>query len=634
MAQYTQLPVTDPDDLGFASSVDVAFGSATDEVVIDTTNRIIALKVTGNLTKDGVTIKAFYSKLKDAWQSDTGGPGSSNRLVKFPFPMNPITDEQFEMVDGWTLDKTNTSGAATQKTEELLRTGGWQVIREDNVEVEKWISVISLGTLGATDQVYYQQADSKDPIDIVLTDVVNQGVQVYAATGSVTDVGFDAGNGTGTGNIIYSTGDTDLNVFQSGDQIVVDSSINDGTYTVNSVIDANTIDVTELVIDENPGNATTITVDYRKYFKIFVREWQKTYAASTFEDIGVDTSTTGPGAVFQAYRFPLTNATDPDVPVTLNETDISTGGTGLPDQDPYQNVTLTFLRDANGNLFNIIGDVAGTTAYEIGDVVYYPTDDNWYNVVGNFTSVASPDPSADGANFTLYTGQRLVGSANYAFNKIIDGDTNVGATVSGENRLSTIYHSVQYQLRQTDDIDLSSGVSAGKTTDALLNFVGPTLVTTEGVYIDSFNSADNNDITLTTIANGTGLASTVSFPFKAQITINFGQNLQDDGNAKYYLFFANAGGNLFGTSNAIIVQDAEDPVANIAGDVSGSGSVSRSFDYTNNTQGNRTGGTDANVVGVAIGLVNSQYVKAEGVIQESVTNSLSLSSALERNYTI
>jgi hypothetical protein len=646
MVAYAGAPQTDPDLLGFATSVDVAFGSAADEIVIDTTNRVIALKIQGNLDEDGVTLKALYSAIKDAWQGDTGGSGGSNRLIRFPFPFTPITDEQFELRNGWTFDKTNTSGTASQTTEDLIRTGGWQVINAAGTTTEQWMSVITLGTLGTTDQVYYEKGYKDpstslvtplDPINTVLTDIVNQGVQLFASTGSRTDISFNA-----TGNVITTVGG-DVAPFNVGDKIVVDttSTTNDGTYTVSAVdTGAGTITVEEALSTENAATAgaTTITADYRKYFKIFCREWQKTYAASSFEAIGIDTAVAGAGATFQAYRYPLANSTDVDIG-TLEETTVATGGVGIVGNilAPYSNVTVDYLRASDGDLYVIKTDVASSTAYELGDVVYYPTDGNWYSVDADFTTIAGAvDPSSDTANFTLYEGQRTVGSANYPFTVIIDADTNVAGNVSGEQRLSTIYQSVQYQLRQNEDVDrgVSSpdGFVLGKTADELLGFVGPTLVTTEGVYIDSFNGQDNNEITLTTFSNVDGSAITVEFDFVAQITINFGDNLISDSDAKFFLFFANANGNAFGTSSAIIVNDAADVA--ISGDVSGLTSITRSFDYTGNTQGGRTPNTDAPVVGVGIGLQNGQYVNSSTTIERSTTNALSLIAALERNYTV
>lgn len=147
---------------------------AGDEVFIDAANKTIQLAVDGNLTVDGVTLKCFYSFLKEQWKT-------SAELIKFPFPMVPITDEQFEFYNGWNLDKTGTGSAFTPN---LIRTGGWAVKHPSTgVDSERWISVITLGELGTTDQVYYQQVDlltSDNTTNFVLTGPVNQAIQVYS----------------------------------------------------------------------------------------------------------------------------------------------------------------------------------------------------------------------------------------------------------------------------------------------------------------------------------------------------------------------------------------------------------------------------------------------------------------------
>lgn len=93
--------------------------SATTELLIDQVRKSVKLNRAGNLTADGVTIKCLYSKLKEVWMTDV-------TLIKFPFPMTPITDEQFEFKDGWTVEKRyssvtevripNVSGVAGQNT--------------------------------------------------------------------------------------------------------------------------------------------------------------------------------------------------------------------------------------------------------------------------------------------------------------------------------------------------------------------------------------------------------------------------------------------------------------------------------------------------------------------------------------
>jgi hypothetical protein len=544
MASYTGFPIVDPDELGY--QVNVAFASATEEIVIDTTARTIALKVTGNLTTDGATIKAIYSKLKDAWRVD-------NTLIKFPFPMGPITDEQFELVNGWNWDKVSTSGAASQTTVELIRTGGWSVVTAGAI-TEEWAGVVTLGSLGELDQVYYQQVNADTAsVNFTLTGPVNQAVQIWSDP-----------NGDG-----------------------------------------------------NPVDG----FDRRSYFKIFVREWQKLYAQSEIADIGVAILS------FQAYRFPLTNAAD--LKVTVTELQVDANSDGTPDVGVYANVNITYLRDSNGNFYNVRGNFATATNYVIGDVVKDTGNNRWYKNILAYTSTATL-PSANTTNWAAYEGERLIGLEYFPYTVIIDGDTTVGPAVSGAARTEQIYTAVQYFLRQSIDIDASTGVVTGKTANALLRFVGDTLVTSPGVYIESFNSQDTNAITFT---DALGIGQ--QFPFVAALTVNFGDNLQNDQFAKYWVFFTNAGGNLFGTANAIIVNDADD--IPMQGDVNPAwptkrASVSHTFNYDSNVQGGRTAGVDAAITVVGIGLTTSQYVLATGNIARSVANSTTLTATLERNY--
>ncbi len=186
MASFNELQViVDPDQMSY--DVNVAFGASTKEIVINTSTLKIALKVTGNMTINGATIKAVYSKLKDAWHANA-------TLIKFPFPMSPITDEQFELVNGWNWDITNTSGADSQKTTDLLRTGGWSVVNTSGAVTEWWAGVVTLGSLGSNDQVYYQQVGAAQaPVNFKLTGKVNQAVQILSdpnGDGNYAD-GFD-----------------------------------------------------------------------------------------------------------------------------------------------------------------------------------------------------------------------------------------------------------------------------------------------------------------------------------------------------------------------------------------------------------------------------------------------------------
>lgn len=554
MAAYTELPVVDPDQLAY--TVDVAFASSTEEIVINTTAKTIALKVQGNLTTDGATIKAVYSKLKDAWRINT-------TLIKFPFPMGPITDEQFEMINGWNWDKAATSGAATQTTPELLRTGGWSVVNTAGAVIEQWFGVITLGSLADdTDQVYYQQVSaSTASVNFKLTGKVNQAVQIYS----------------------------------------------------------------------DPNGDGNVTDGYSKltYFKIFVREWEKLYAQSELFDIGVSSLS------YQAYRFPLTNGADLKIAVEFANlvAELDANSDGVPDVGVYTNINITYLRTAAGVIYNVRGNFASATVYALGDVVKDTGNNRWYKNILAYTSTATL-PSANATNWASYTeGERQIGADYYAFTVIVDGDTGVATSGSGAARTNEIYTAVQYRLRQDLDIDAGTGTGGnvnGKTASALLRFVGDTLVTSTGVYVDSFNTQDTNAITFT---DSLGVPHT--FPFVAALTVNFGTNLQNDEFSKYWIFFTNAGGNLFGSTNAIIVQDKD--AVNMAGVVNPSwptkrSEVSHSFNYDSNVQGGRTAGVDAAITAVGLGLSTGQYVTATGSIARSTANSITLTASLERNY--
>lgn len=187
-----------------------------------------------------------------------------------------------------------------------------------------------------------------------------------------------------------------------------------------------------------------------------------------------------------------------------------------------------------------------------------------------------------------------------------------------------IYEFVQSQLRLDADIDDGAGTVNGLTADPLLSFVGDTLVTENGVFIDDHAAVDTNRIEFYDIS-GTKL----TYPYVAAGTIEFNANLVDDGAAIYRMFFTtNPTGN-FGTADAVLVDDADG--VDISGDISGA-SVSFSFDYDGNVQGGRTAGTDAAVTVVAIGLNTAQHVTATGTIARSTANKISLVAGLERNY--
>jgi hypothetical protein len=234
--------------------------------------------------------------------------------------------------------------------------------------------------------------------------------------------------------------------------------------------------------------------------------------------------------------------------------------------------------------------------------------------------IASDPGTYDAIEVAYYSTDQLIdiGGVDYPFRVLIEGN---GAT------LEEIYTKVQFLLRQNSNIDVSFGGSViGRTADQLMAFVGDTLVTGQGVFVDSFDSNDTNRITLT---DQNSVPRT--YPFVAAGTIAFNSNLAADGAAIYRMYFTTLPGlgNDFGEDGAVLV---EEPLGNeISGDVTG-GSVSFSFNYDTNNQGGRTPGTDAEVTVVAIGLTTAQYVSAQATITRTTGQNISLVAPLERNF--
>jgi hypothetical protein len=225
-------------------------------------------------------------------------------------------------------------------------------------------------------------------------------------------------------------------------------------------------------------------------------------------------------------------------------------------------------------------------------------------------------------NYYTSSQNRTIGATSYPFKVIIDGNSGTA---------EQIYEYVQFQLRQTGSIDSNDNLSTvrGDTAEDLLQFVGDTLktlgpitingVADGGVYIDNFQVGDTNRLQFTDDSG-----SVRTFPFVAAGTINFNDNLSNDGSAKYFTFFTNddAGDNTgrdFGTQNAIIIQDNSD--ANLTGSVSAQSSIAFDYDYDGNIQrGNASSGSDAPYTAVSLGLGTAQYVVTTGTITRSTAN--------------
>lgn len=143
--------ITDPDNLNQAT-----------EVTFDPVAKTITLAIAGNLSADGVTLKALYSFTKEEWSTDA-------TLIKFPYPFTPITDEFYELKDGW--DFANTA------SENLIRRSGWAVLNTSGAKIKHFAGIAILAAQ-SDDQIYYQLAGDAAPTNFVYAGNTAEAVQV------------------------------------------------------------------------------------------------------------------------------------------------------------------------------------------------------------------------------------------------------------------------------------------------------------------------------------------------------------------------------------------------------------------------------------------------------------------------
>jgi len=167
--------ITDPDNL-----TDSSIDNGTTNFYIDVAAKRLKLVpgVGGLDARDGVVEQAIYSFLKEEWKNDPLG----KNLAAIPFPMSPITDEFFELINGWDW--------ADATTEQTIRRGGW-LVRNNSGNVTKHFAALAILNAEPDDQTYYDQGAGAT--DFVFTGPTAEAVQVIDdpnGDGSYSD-GYD-----------------------------------------------------------------------------------------------------------------------------------------------------------------------------------------------------------------------------------------------------------------------------------------------------------------------------------------------------------------------------------------------------------------------------------------------------------
>ena len=352
--------------------------------------------------------------------------------------------------------------------------------------------------------------------------------------------------------------------------------------------------------------------------------------------------------------------------LTINETwtivddtglSINVTADGVADVSPYEVIDVEYLKnpDSGTGEVNITGNWQTGFTYALGDVAYDDTDSQgdgdprWYFVDATTGVSTGANMAADTGNtWTIWDktggfGERWINSAYYAFSVIIDANNTVTAgntkadspyTHGSGGDKENIYDWAQWALRQLDFIDIDA-TRNGNIADLLAEFVGSTLETVDGVFIDDLAPVDTNSVVFNDWSG-----TPRSYPLVVTVTINFNSNLSTDTDAVFYAYYLDpdgvVNGNEFGTTGAL--QVVRSPSGNVGSDISNNvpdgasgSSYQFSYAYDGDTTGGRTVSTETDIVVVSIGLGTGQYVQAGGTITAAGA-SVSLVAPLERNY--
>lgn len=150
------------------------------ELTVDLGTRTITLNVAGNLiAKDGVQWQALYSKVVDLWTTDAYND------FPFPFYVIDVLSGQFAIGTDGARYNDWTFGGSTRL---YLRDGGWteytpQTPGADGTSdtaatTTNYAGIVSLGSVSAGAQLYYQLTSGGAATDFTYTDAANIGVDV------------------------------------------------------------------------------------------------------------------------------------------------------------------------------------------------------------------------------------------------------------------------------------------------------------------------------------------------------------------------------------------------------------------------------------------------------------------------
>ena len=620
----------------------------------------------GHLDLDGVLGQAFYSKAVIDWKDD------SFLIANAPFPMLTIDSDAGKYLIGQDPSGNNsgwapvTDGTYAVRTEKMFRNMGWSEIDSAGNISKQWAGVRTLGafldeTAGTGDLAYYQfgtDTTTDDTVDFTFNGPVNEAVLIYEEIGNPDTFTFSTG--APDDELTRATGSFITDGFKVGGQVTIraaNTSANNGTYTITGVA-ALTLTFADATFDTYEADTSAqVAVDNRNAITLRLRERTTSGNTNARTFAQSDLAAAGESVLSnRLFTFGLANSQDLDI----SATDAAMSGT------PYDLMTITYYAtpqnygDGTGgetlvggnHPFGIVVDGNSGSAQQVYEFVQYSlrqstdidndgdtaigkTMDGLMRFVGPTLEVGSVDGgltfprNPDGGGSGVYIDNLAAGSKNdvsYFDNAGTKRTHPLSVTVTLDFNSTLIDDTVaEYTLffdftrtRSSDDALLTAGTGPSGTLTSATNDLSA-LNTGADQYIRisglTGDDAAMNGIYQVTTETGTGSWDVTRYDGATIVTTAGADTVAID---EYPI----------DSPDAIIVQD------NTPLDVTGSASADFqfAFDYSNNTQGGRSGGTDADVQCRAIGQATAQYTQS--TVQTISTSAITIpvTSQIERNF--
>lgn len=627
-------------------------------IFYDTAARLAYLLEKNGLGFEGVLGQVVYSHAMISWKDD------AFLVANAPFPMLCIDAFAGKYLIGQDASGNNNGwnwkdvASPVIRTRKLLRNAGWSEIDANGIVKATYAGIKTLGTFedstpSTGDKAYYQfgtDTTVNDTVDFDFTGPVNEAVKAFEEIGNPPTCTFATSS-----TITRSAGSFLTDGYKVGGQVTRRAATvgaNNGT-SVLTAVTALQLTVSGTPFTTGADTAVQLAVNNQNALALRLRVRDADAKGKTFAQANLASGgfTTLANALF---AFPLSNGSDQKIDatdatidgsspytgmtLTIHPTPQSLGGGGILVGGPYN---FGFTLDANGGtsqelhewvqrqlrkVTDIDADASSAIGRAIDGLGRFIGDSYQAGIDlgGNFPN--NPQGGGSGVYITNLAAASKNSTTMYDNTGVARGFP-IGTPVTLDFNQTIIDDGIAVYTLLFDrtirttvaDLRINAGTGANGTFTSAGANLPASLNRGVGAYV-RISGLIGVDAAMNGIYQVTALTSTSSWNVtrwnSATIVTTTATSLPIDQNC-------------IDTPDFIVVNsDVPAPVTGVA-----SADFSFTFDYSNNVQGGRTGGTDAQVVARTVGQTLAQYTQSTVQTIESATpKTIPLSSNIERNF--